>query len=140
MGLVAALLLLVAISVAPHVLQPTYASSKKGKVAVEAVNFRPDEKRVEYTVNNDKTGKTIGHKVFDFWPTQVEAGDKSLSLTISFNTKGLHKNDLISVCLTELDYGDAGYCGFSIKYKPGKLLHTAIDLGYVDDRAGFADS
>jgi len=131
-GLIAAMVVLLVASVAAGTLQFSFAKSKVGKVRVTVLNFRADEKRVEYQVFNAKTGDVIGKRVFDFWAHEIEADEPSFVLPVSFNTKGLHTGNKLSICVDELDFGDAGYCSFKdVTYKKGKTLHVTIDMSTI---------
>lgn len=127
-GLVAALVVLLVAGVVVGGTKFAEASSKKGKIAVDVVNFRIGERKVEYTVYSDKPGDEIGHKVFDFWKNEIDEDYSHYTVTVSFSTKGVHKNDIINTCVQELDFDTGGHCDNGVKYKPGKKLHTTISL------------
>lgn len=113
----------------------TEAKTKSGKVAITVVDFRPGEKRVDYTVVKSSTGNTLGHKIFDFLAHEIEA-DNPFTLTVSFSTKGLHNGDKLYACVDELDFGDAGYCSFDFSYKKGKTFKTSISMASADSSSG----
>jgi hypothetical protein len=104
------------------------AKSKKGVVAVSVKNWNPLAHKMEYRI---ETGQEVilGKKTFDFWSHEIESDQSTFTLDVKFSTNGIHKNQKLFACVHDEDSGN-GFCGDDFKYKPGKKLHTTVDMHY----------
>lgn len=118
--------------------QVAKAKSNKAEVTVTVENYRPDEKKVKYTVYKMGTHKVLGKKTFDFAAAEIEADEPTFTLVVKYNAKGLHEGNGIDVCVHRLAFEKGTYCYYGLAFHVGINPEAIIDIS--SDFGGGFDS